>query len=155
MAARAARSRTRTRRPPRCSLLPVSAAEAPAAAPPAAEAPAAAPPAAEASAATPPVATPAASPVGCAPAAPPTSPAARASSVHPRAAGGRPPPRAAPLPGRARLLGPHPGRLDELVVLHAGRAGGHAGHAAQAPVEVLGSGRRQLGAAADLAHQAA
>ena len=28
------------------------------------------------------------------------------------------------------------GRLDELVVLHAGRAGGHAGHAAEAGVEV-------------------
>jgi len=30
-----------------------------------------------------------------------------------------------------------PGGLDDLVVLHAGRAGGHTGHAAQAGVEVL------------------
>ena len=38
-------------------------------------------------------------------------------------------------PGR-RLLGPGAGRLDQLVVAHPGRAGGHAGHAAQAAVEV-------------------
>ena len=55
--------------------------------------------------------------------------------------------------GRPRLFGPDPGRLDELVVLHAGRAGGHARHAAQAAVEVLGRRRGQPGAVQDLAHQ--
>ena len=47
----------------------------------------------------------------------------------------------APRAGAAALhLGP--GRLDQLVVLHARRAGGHAGHAAQAGVEVLDHRRR-------------
>ena len=55
--------------------------------------------------------------------------------------------------GRPRLFGPGPGRLDELVVLHAGRAGGHARHAAQAAVEVLGRRRGQRGAIQDLVHQ--
>ena len=35
------------------------------------------------------------------------------------------------------VLRPLPRRRDDLVVLHAGRAGGHARHAAEAPVEVL------------------
>ncbi len=52
-----------------------------------------------------------------------------------------------------RLFGPDPGHLDELVVLHAGRAGGHARHAAQAAVEVLGRRRGHLGALQDLIDQ--
>src|SRR3954471_2048607 len=41
----------------------------------------------------------------------------------------------APRPG-VRALELRPRALDQLVVLHAGRTGGHAGHAAQAAVEV-------------------
>ena len=53
----------------------------------------------------------------------------------------------------SRLLGPHPGRLDELVVLHARRAGGHAGHAAQAAVEVLRGRGGERGPVEKLVHQ--
>ena len=53
----------------------------------------------------------------------------------------------------SRLLGPHPGRLDELVVLHSRGTGRHAGHAAQAAVEVLRGRGGHRGPVEDLVHQ--
>jgi len=55
--------------------------------------------------------------------------------------------------GRGCFLCPLPCRLDDLVVLHSGRARGHARHAAKAPVEVRGRRRRQRRPVQELVRQ--
>ncbi len=75
--------------------------------------------------------------------------ATRARSVRGGRGGGR--------AGR-RLLGPAPRGLDEPVIVHPRRAGGHAGHAAEAAVQVGGGGLAghclaSHGPVEDLGHQ--